>query len=241
VADLAGGTTAAYAISAALFARERSGTGAVLDLAILDIVTAWMGFHLEAERAGVGSEIAALPLSGRYPFYNVYETADGGWVALGALEPLFWHEFCRAVGRPDLADLQFVDGVERDRVFDDVRAIFRSDSTAGWRAFIASHGLAAEVVAGPEAVQSDPQLAARRMLIHVRHPTAGDLTQVASPIPTPGSTADVRPPPDLGQHTREVLGEVLDLTEVEVDNLLERRIVFETSAPGRRIAPETIS
>src|SRR5262249_45256121 len=71
-------------------------------------------------------------LSGAYPFYNVYETADGRFMTLGALEPKFWANFCRKVGRDDLASRQFDSGEQREKLFDEIREIFRSKSQSDW-------------------------------------------------------------------------------------------------------------
>lgn len=240
MADMAGGLSASFAIAAALFERERTGKGQVIDVSILDAITSWLGFHLAAHGAGAGNE-QRLPLSGRYPFYNVYETADGGWVALGALEPLFWRDFCAAVDRPDLAGKQFVDGDERAGLFDELRAIFGGRDADDWRALISEHDLAAAVVASLDDVAADAHLRSRGTLLSLAHPDEGPVPQTDTPVrsnrrpPNP-----LRPPPDLGADTRDVLREVLDLDSASVENLIDEGAVFDRSAPGRRIAPDEL-
>ena len=104
VADMAGGTLAALEIVAALFRRERTGEGAVLDVAVLDAIVAWLG-TLGAGVATAG--VVPGPLAGTFPCYAVYPAADGAFLALGALEPPFWVAFCRATDRDDLVPRQF--------------------------------------------------------------------------------------------------------------------------------------
>jgi crotonobetainyl-CoA:carnitine CoA-transferase CaiB-like acyl-CoA transferase len=242
LADLTAGTTAALAICGALFARERSGEGSYLDISMLESVAAWMSIHLEAHRAGATAERGAMPLTGRYPFYSVYRTADGGHVALGALEPLFWRDFCRAVGRPDLAGLQLAQGAERERVFKELAAIFAGRSRQEWVELIRANDLAAEPVADLEEVLADPQLYARGAILVLVHPEEGELVQVGCPIQgEPASPPELRLPPDLGADTRQVLAEILDLEEETIDNLIAARVVFgPEEADPRLIAPQEL-
>jgi alpha-methylacyl-CoA racemase len=107
LADIAAGTLAAARIMAALVARERTGHGAYLDVAILDTLVGWLA------TLGTGVASAASrpgPMSGAYPCYQTYRAADGRWLAVGALESSFWTAFCRGLGRPDLVARQFDPG-----------------------------------------------------------------------------------------------------------------------------------
>ena len=69
--------------------------------------------------------------------YTIYETADGEWLALGALEPKFWRGFCERIGRPDLIPLQHARGDEGARVLSEVQAVLRSRPRAEWIAHFA--------------------------------------------------------------------------------------------------------
>lgn len=247
IADLAAGTTAALAICAALYDRERTGEGRALDISMLESIVPWMSVHLEAHRAGAVASRGAMPLSGRYPFYNVYRTADGGHVALSALEPLFWRDFCRVIDRPDLAGTQFVDGATRTELFEELRQLFESRSTDEWATVFRENDLSAEVVSDIDDVLADPHLRSRGALLVLRHPEEGELVQVGSPVREMGEDAaaraqrPVRLPPDLAADTRPVLREVLDLDDDEIDNLFESSVVFgpDEAAP-KQIAPEAL-
>src|SRR2546427_263358 len=84
----------------------------IVDVSIHGAATQWSMFPTTADLASA--------------CYTMYETADGQWLALGALEPKFWRGFCERIGRPDLITHQFAGGDEGARVLRDVRAIMRS-------------------------------------------------------------------------------------------------------------------
>ncbi|HEY3363829.1 MAG TPA: CaiB/BaiF CoA-transferase family protein [Symbiobacteriaceae bacterium] len=100
-ADMAGGLTAAAGALAALAGARATGRGVHVRTSLLEALLG-MGSLLGAQaQAGERLERGQMPLVGALPCYDVYATADGGRVALGALEPKFWQAFCMAVGRPD--------------------------------------------------------------------------------------------------------------------------------------------
>jgi crotonobetainyl-CoA:carnitine CoA-transferase CaiB-like acyl-CoA transferase len=118
LADITAALHAAIAILAALVARR----GATLDISLLDAARAWVPF------------VPPPVLRGDFACYNVYETADGGHVALGALESKFWDRFCRRVGQPEWIPLQFVPDPERTALKEAVRTLFRSRRLEEWMA-----------------------------------------------------------------------------------------------------------
>jgi crotonobetainyl-CoA:carnitine CoA-transferase CaiB-like acyl-CoA transferase len=111
IADIAGGALqAALRISMALAGRERSGCGTYLDISMLAGVHALLEIPLAVyRRTGEDPRPSGEMLSGRYACYNVYETGDGRWLAVGALEPKFWAELCTRLGCEDLIGGQFDD------------------------------------------------------------------------------------------------------------------------------------
>ena len=123
VSDIGAAMQAALAVVAALFERQRTGAGATLDLSIHDAARAWTMFPVTGDFASA--------------CYTLYETADGEWLALGALEPKFWRGFCERLGRVDLIPLQHARGEEAARVLDEVRALMRTRSRDEWLAHFA--------------------------------------------------------------------------------------------------------
>ena len=208
VADLGGGALmAAFAIGAALHHRRESGQGQFVDVSMTDGVVSWLIPHLAAYFAtGRVPELGRERLNGGWPCYGVYETADGGHVTLGALEPQFWANFCRLVGREDLQGLQHAKGADRDRVEAELRELFRTRPRAAWVELLQQ----ADVCAGPvlrlDEVVRDPQLVGRGLFTEVEHPKLGPIPQIAFPVQMSGTPARVTaPPPELGEHTDEIL------------------------------------
>lgn len=115
-ADGLAGASAALNVVAALHAAARSGQGQHLDLAIVDGPLFLMATELEAFwDTGVARGPGDTHLTGRHPWYAVHATADGGAVALGAVEPGFHRALCGAIGHPELAETQYAEGGALDR------------------------------------------------------------------------------------------------------------------------------
>jgi alpha-methylacyl-CoA racemase len=115
-ADGLAGVSAALNLVAALHAASRSGQGQQLDLAIVDGPLFLMASELEHFwQTGASRGAGATHLTGRHPWYAVHATADGGAVAVGAVEPAFHHALCTRLGHPDLAERQHAAGEELER------------------------------------------------------------------------------------------------------------------------------
>jgi alpha-methylacyl-CoA racemase len=193
VADLAGGTLAALEIVAALFRRERTGEGAVLDVAVLDAIVGWLG-PLGAGVATAGTTTG--PLSGRFPCYAVYPSSDGAFLAVGALEPPFWVAFCRAIEREDLVPRQF-----DPAAIDDVASILVARPRAEWLALLGDAACVAPVNAPAEA-ECDPHVLARGLVVG-----EGAATYVVTALRAASGDGDGDGPcaPGLGDDTLDVL------------------------------------
>jgi crotonobetainyl-CoA:carnitine CoA-transferase CaiB-like acyl-CoA transferase len=208
VADLGGGALmAAFSIAAALHHRREAGEGQFVDVSMTDGVVSWLIPHLAAYFAtGRLPELGQERLNGGWPCYGVYETADGGHVTLGALEPQFWANFCRLVGREDLQSVQHAKGAERDRVESELRQLFRTRPRAAWVELLHQADVCAGPVLSLDEVVRDPQLVGRGLFTEVEHPKLGAIRQIAFPVQMSATPARVTaPPPDLGEHTDEVL------------------------------------
>jgi crotonobetainyl-CoA:carnitine CoA-transferase CaiB-like acyl-CoA transferase len=211
VADLGGGALmAAFAIAAALHHRHESGAGQFVDVSMTDGVVSWLIPHLAAFFAtGQVPERGRERLNGGWPCYGVYETADGGHVTLGALEPQFWANFCRLVGREDLGPLQHPEGAERERVEEELRRLFRTRTRAGWIELLHQADVCAGPVLALDEVVRDRQLTGRGLFTEVDHPKLGPVRQIAFPVQMSATPGRVRtPPPELGEHTDSVLREL---------------------------------
>ena len=207
IADFAGGGLhAAYGILAALHARDRTGRGQYVDIAMSDGVLYLLAQHISGYYAtGRVPERGATVLNGSVPHYNVYECADGGWISLGSLEPHFWANLCKAMGREDLIAHQY-DSAKRDEIFDHFRARFKTKSRDEWFAVLQQTDICAAPVYALDEALADPHNVAREMVVEVEHPQAGRVKQVGVGTKlseTPGSVRTIAPGP--GQHTDDVL------------------------------------
>ena len=220
IADLAGGMLAAIAILGALTGRERTGQGAYLDVAMLDAVVSWVAPLIDPQFPGTGRnpERGRMTLAGGLPCYNVYATADGQYVTLGALEPNFWIAFCNAVERADLIPRQF----EYDAI-PEVAAIFRGQTRAEWLARFQSVDACVEPVNSFAEMWRHPQVRHRGLVAEV----AGQGDGIGSPLRF-ATREQPAPAPALGAHTREVLKRI-GLSDEEIGELEAQGIVKSVS------------
>jgi crotonobetainyl-CoA:carnitine CoA-transferase CaiB-like acyl-CoA transferase len=210
LADFAGGGMhGALAILAAILVRERTGRGQYLDVAMTDgvvhlmamIFNLWLGGGVVPEREGSF-------LNGGAPYYQTYETADGKHLSIGAVEPWFWANLCRALGREDLVPLQ-KDRERRAEVFAALREIFKQRTRDEWFDFLKDEDVCVAKVLTLDEVERDPHVRARGMIVEL---DAGDGTRVrqVGPLPKlPESPAMARTvAPALGEHTDGILTEL---------------------------------
>jgi crotonobetainyl-CoA:carnitine CoA-transferase CaiB-like acyl-CoA transferase len=220
VADLGGGTLAALAILAAVIARQTTGRGQAVDVSLFASAFSWLPTLVASLFAsGRASAPGAPLLAGGLPQYNVYRTADGRYLSLGALEPKFLVAFCERVGRPDVVSMP------TDRMCEELRAMVAQRTLAEWVDVLQGVDTCYAPVNTLDEALQDPQVGALRLLTHVEHARLGALSQIAPPFDLSDTPAGVRrPPPDLGEHTQEVLGEI-GVTAAEVAALRERGVV----------------
>jgi alpha-methylacyl-CoA racemase len=204
IADILGGAVVpAMGILAALLDAQRSGKGRYVDVAMTEGV---LVHNLQA-LAAVASTGKTHPrgedfLSGREPCYSVYRTADGRYMAVGALEWKFWERVCDVLARPDLKDCHW-EKRTRDAKWgkEQTAAIFASGPQAHWIAKFAGVDCCVSPVLALEESISDPQIVARGMVSR-----AGGALQFAPPLKMSEYEFAVdRDAPDAGQHTDEIL------------------------------------
>jgi len=156
-ADGFAGLSLALNVVAALHAAARSGRGQHLDLAIVDGPLFLMATELEAYwRSGAARGAGDTHLTGRYPRYAVHRTADGGAVALGAVEPEFHRALCGALGHPELAPRQFAEGRERAQNWEGFRNAFASRTRDEATALLGGVDACASPVLSTEEVARGP-------------------------------------------------------------------------------------
>jgi crotonobetainyl-CoA:carnitine CoA-transferase CaiB-like acyl-CoA transferase len=222
VADKVTGLTAAYAIAMALFNRERTGEGCEIEVPMLETMAGFvMTEHLAA---------AAYADGGNAPGYHrqlirrgPYRTADG-YIAALPYTRKNWVRFFEAVGRPELAvDPRVTDDTRRSRSIAELYAILAEilpmRSTQEWLALFEELDIPAARMNTLDDVLTDPHLAAVGFFEEMNHPTEGAIRIPGIPVKVDGEQLKVRrPPPRLGEHTRELLTEA-GLSAAEIDAL----------------------
>lgn len=209
IADMAGGGLfAAFAILAAIAARQRTGRGQYIDMAMSDGVTSLV-LLAATEYFAHGRVIRPGEhfLNGAVPFYNVYETADGKWLSIGCVEPWFWRSLCEALGCREYIPHQF-NREKFPEMFDFLRRKFRERSRDEWFAELRERDICVAPVYAIDEVVADSHVRERGMVVEVQHPEYGPVRQVGiAPkfSETPGSVR--RTAPQVGEHTDEILRE----------------------------------
>jgi crotonobetainyl-CoA:carnitine CoA-transferase CaiB-like acyl-CoA transferase len=212
IADIGGGASmAAIGILAALLAREQTGEGQLVDVAMLDGAVAWNVYPLLLHVLGQAPRRGGTPLTGRHPCYAVYATRDDRHVTVGAYEEHFWATLCRHFGRDDFVAHQWDEGAKRDEMFAFFRAAFRTRTMAEWVAELGAKEICFGPVNGVADAFDDPQVRHRGMLTEM-----GGSPMPGPPIKLSSTPASLRTPPArIGEHTDAVLRE-LGLGDAEI-------------------------
>jgi alpha-methylacyl-CoA racemase len=205
IADLAGGALwGATAILGALVGCHRTGKGAHLDISMCEGSLALLAAELGNMDCGAKPTRGTESLNGALACYWIYRTKDDRYLAVGALEPKFWIALNQALGRtPNVAEL-VGKPADQAKYKAELAAIFATKTAAEWQAALATHDCCVEIALELEELPSHPLHAAREVFFTLDAGAAGPVQQIRTPLGTPKSP---RPPPLLGQHTREVLAE----------------------------------
>ncbi len=229
VADQMGAIMLAYGVLAALVARERSGVGQEVDASHLGSMMMLQGLSVSA-RLMMGF---ALPRTLRSragnPLWNHYRCQDDQWLSLGMLQPdRYWADFCRALGRPELAtDERFAEMRSRGQNAEAAVAlldeIFASKPRDEWMKILrqGEGDFIFTQVNNVNELPDDPQVQANDYVVDFDHPQHGKTKVLGMPLRLSETPGQVRlPAPELGQHTEEIL---LDLLGYDWDKIAKLR------------------
>ena len=207
IADYAGGGFhGAIGVLAALVARQQTGRGQYVDISMMDgslalLAQAFSTFFSGGKIPTRGESTT----DGGIPNYNVYATKDGKFITIAAIEPWFFANLCRAMGREDLIPHEY-DSSKRAEISQFLTDAFKTKTRDEWFALLSKTDICVGRMLTLDEVADDPQIKARNMILEVEAPNGAKVKQVGIPVKlseTPGSIRTLAP--QLGQHTEEIL------------------------------------
>ncbi len=230
IADLFSGMYATIAVLGALARRERTGRGQHIDLALLDCQVAMLA-----------NQAMNYLTSGRPPPrmgnahpnvvpYQPFATADGQLIVAAGNDAQF-AGLCAVIGRPELADdPDFATNAarirNRERLLPMITERLKARTNREWQGALDAVGVPCGPINALDEVFADPQVRARGMRFELDHPLAGRVPMVASPMRFSDTPLEYHaPPPLLGEHTDDVLGELLGLDAGEIARLREGGVI----------------
>ena len=226
IADIAaGGMNAAIGILLALFAREKTGRGQYIDISMTDGMVGFLPVALYFQQlTGQDPGRANTPLSHRYACYNTYETADGRFLSIGAVENRFWKRLCDHLNVPHYAALQYDDS-HREEILDFMRVTFKRQTLDEWDAELADLEICWGRVQSFSEMLADPLFREREMILELKGSPGEKKAAIGVPVKlsqTPGSVRSAAV--DFGESTSAILKE-LGYTEEEIEILAKKDVI----------------
>jgi len=233
IADQMGGVMLAYGVLAALLARDRFGVGQEVDASHLGSMMMLQGLNV-THRLIRGFGFPRISrLCAFNPLWNHYRCADDQWICLGMIQAdRYWADLCRALGRPELGhderfkddDARFANAAAAVAALDE---IFATKPRAEWMRILHEGGdFIFTLVNRIDDLPADPQVKANDYVVDFDHPQFGTIQVVGMPVrlrETPGSVR--LPAPEFGQHTEEILMDILGYDWERIDQLRRSEVI----------------
>jgi formyl-CoA transferase/CoA:oxalate CoA-transferase len=221
IADLTAGMNAAFGIMLALRVKEKTGEGQYVDVSMLEGQLGLLGTMIGSYLTdGVVPEPMGTAYKALLP-YQTFRTKTRD-LALAVGSEKLWQVFCPLIGRPDMTnDPRFNSNrnrdINREQLIDQLQQVFLTRTYEEWEKLLVNNGIPMGAINNLAEAVHHPQVQARGALVEVEHPVAGKMKMVGAPVRLSATPGGVRTPsPTLGQHTDEVLREVLSLGDAEL-------------------------
>jgi crotonobetainyl-CoA:carnitine CoA-transferase CaiB-like acyl-CoA transferase len=229
--DELGGMVCAWAVCAALYAREKTGKGQLVDTSLMGSLMCMLSLVLSAP-AILGQEFPReIRAEAGNPIYNHYRAKDDKWFILAHLQPdRYWPNVCRVLGIPELENDSRFNGIEaRGKNAKELIAImdkkFATKTREEWFEIFKKEGIIHTPIQSPSEVVNDPQALANNYVVWFDHPVLGKTKMIGFPWDFSETPASIRrEPPEFGQHTEEILLE-LGYTWDDITKLKDEKVI----------------
>ncbi len=229
IADISGGMFAAYGIVVALYNREKTGRGQMIDVSLLDSQVAWLTYQAGAYFAS--GEIPQ-PVGSGHPVIVPYQAfkAKDVYVNIAAGNDQFWKKLCKAIGLEKLIDdPKFATNAKRvenrEEIVKIISDLIITKNGEEWLKILTDAGVPCGPIYTMDKIFTDPQVLHRQMLKELDHPKVGKVKVTGVPVKlsdTPGEVETA--PPILGQHTQEILTE-LGFSDQDIKKLRQEKVI----------------
>ncbi len=232
VADIGGGgLNAVIAILMAVIARNHTGKGQYLDVAMLDGAMTWLVYAFPRYWASQNLPTrSGGRLSGGRPGYGVYKTKDDKFIAVGALEQKFWRNLCTAIERDDLFETQQPTGDLKKEITEVLEKAFLTKTRDEWFELSKKKDICLTPIYELDEIMDDPQVQAREMFIDFEDSRVGTIKYLGMPFKLSETPGKIRMrAPGYGEHTGEILRS-LNYSDEQVQKLLKDGVI--SPSPG---------
>jgi crotonobetainyl-CoA:carnitine CoA-transferase CaiB-like acyl-CoA transferase len=226
IADIAGGgMNAAIGILLALFARQNTGKGQYIDISMTDGMVGFLPAALFFRQlTGQEPKRADGILSHRYACYNTYETADGRYLSIGAVENRFWKQLCDTLEIPEYAPLQY-DDQRREEILQSMRQTFKQKTLDEWDAILAGLDICWGRIQSTKEVLEDPLFLQRETVVEIEDKDGKKSKTIGVTVKLSDTPGTIRTPPvDFGESTAAILQE-MGYTEEDIKMFEKKGVI----------------